>query len=377
MRLRAFAWLRLLCLVHSVTSARLNNLRSRDQRQLSAPEAIVSSHPHNATTNASSSLPLHTLDDEPLTIHKIYGGTEAQPDDALFFVMMLVWNNQTNQYEFDGCGGSLVSERHILTAGHCAKQRNPMFHAAYVHAYQPYAGNPGIPYHVSRVANYTTHPDFDDASNANDLSIITLETPVPLGAAHLVRLAGAYLNVWETEMMQVYGFGWTASNVRDVVPTLRTVDLPFISRDKCRQNYYGDHVMDDMICAGYKDGGHDACNGDSGGPMIVRKGNQTFQAGIVSWGQGCGQPNKPGVYISVQYHYKWIQETVCSALPGNETSAPICENYKPPAVYTVSSSTKTCTKHKVGQRCRVDKDCCSWKCERGRFRTYGVCRKSW
>ena len=374
MRLQTLAWLQLASLVHHTTFARHNNLRSRERR-LSAPETIITSQSHNQTS-VSSSLPLHDLDNDPLTLQTIYGGTEAKADDAPFYVMMMVWNNQTNQYEFDGCGGSLVSERHILTAGHCAKLRNPKDHAAYVHAYQPYQGNPGVPFHVSRLANYTTHPDFDDASNANDLSIVTLETPVPLGKANLVRLAGSYLSLWEAEKMQVYGFGWTSFDVRDVVPTLRTVDLPLILRDKCRANYYGDHVMDDMICAGYKEGGHDACNGDSGGPMIVRKGNQTFQAGIVSWGQGCGQPNKPGVYISVQYHYKWIQETVCSALKGIETAAPICANYKAPAVYTVSS-TKSCTKRKVGQSCKVDKDCCSWKCVHARGKTIGVCRPSW
>ncbi|KAH1017646.1 hypothetical protein HUJ05_008257 [Dendroctonus ponderosae] len=48
-----------------------------------------------------------------------------------------------------------------------------------------------------------------------------------------------------------------------------------------------------MLCAGYPAGGYDACNGDSGGPLIV----DGYLAGIVSWGYQCAVANYPGVRV--------------------------------------------------------------------------------
>jgi len=64
------------------------------------------------------------------------------------------------------------------------------------------------------------------------------------------------------------------------------------------------YVTDRMICAGFVNGGYDACNGDSGGPLVV----DGYVVGIVSWGFGCAFANYPGVYASVPNLLPWIKE---------------------------------------------------------------------
>jgi len=95
---------------------------------------------------------------------------------------------------------------------------------------------------------------------------------------------------------------------RDV---LRQVVVPIISSDYCRaMSYtYDIRLTDNMICAGYRQGGKDACSGDSGGPLVCRQGGRWWQHGVVSWGKPgvCGLPNEPGVYSSVVKYLPWIE----------------------------------------------------------------------
>ena len=45
-----------------------------------------------------------------------------------------------------------------------------------------------------------------------------------------------------------------------------------------------------MICAGFNDGGVDACNGDSGGPLMCERPDGSYYLpGIISWGYECAE----------------------------------------------------------------------------------------
>lgn len=65
-----------------------------------------------------------------------------------------------------------------------------------------------------------------------------------------------------------------------------------------------------MICAGLLKGGKDACGGDSGGPMACQQHGRYYLGGIISWGDGCAQENRPGVYTRIDHFTPWIQQTI-------------------------------------------------------------------
>jgi hypothetical protein len=83
--------------------------------------------------------------------------------------------------------------------------------------------------------------------------------------------------------------------------TLRHAPVPIIADSTCGSaTVYGKEFdPSTMVCAGYLSGGTDTCNGDSGGPLQAPIAGGYRLVGITSWGNGCAQPNAPGVYTRV------------------------------------------------------------------------------
>ena len=88
--------------------------------------------------------------------------------------------------------------------------------------------------------------------------------------------------------------------------------MPLVSRNTCQAGYQylGKTITPRMLCAGYAQGGIDACKGDSGGPLVCPVGGKWYLTGVVSWGRGCARKGRYGVYSDVMSLKTWVQDTM-------------------------------------------------------------------
>ncbi|KAJ4451726.1 hypothetical protein ANN_03196 [Periplaneta americana] len=99
--------------------------------------------------------------------------------------------------------------------------------------------------------------------------------------------------------------GWGHLTQGGVSPMhLHHVDVIILDFNVCAHAYRG--LTPRMICAGTPYGGKDACQADSGGPLVV--GDKLV--GIVSWGYGCAQKHYPGVYANVYVLRNWVMSQI-------------------------------------------------------------------
>uniref|UniRef100_A0A8C9XUD5 trypsin n=1 Tax=Sander lucioperca TaxID=283035 RepID=A0A8C9XUD5_SANLU len=97
---------------------------------------------------------------------------------------------------------------------------------------------------------------------------------------------------------------------------LMEVNVPIVGNRECNCDYGVGSITNNMICAGLRAGGKDSCQGDSGGPLVSKQGSRWILGGIVSFGNGCAQPNFPGVYTRVSQYQSWINNQITSSQPG-------------------------------------------------------------
>ena len=86
--------------------------------------------------------------------------------------------------------------------------------------------------------------------------------------------------------------------------TLHAHFLPFFPSS------YNGTIGNNFLCAGFEEGGTDACSYDSGGPLacpVLDGDGRWMLAGIVSWGEGCALPHKYGVYTNVNEFTQWMK----------------------------------------------------------------------
>lgn len=231
--------------------------------------------------------------------HKIIGGTEADPFSMPWTVALVTkWSRSPF------CGGTLVSEKVVVTAAHCLDGSGSFDVVVAEHDWTDTSH--GVRHTVREFVN---HPQYNSITLENDIGIIKLWEPAHLGPGGAVPacLPDAADAIPNGARATVAGWGLLHEGSSRPPDVLHYVEVPMMENAACQSLLSGVSIHDDMICAGNPiDGGIDSCQGDSGGPLTRTRNGKTELIGVVSFGIGCARPGYPGVYSRVTANLQWI-----------------------------------------------------------------------
>ncbi|XP_027455020.1 coagulation factor XI isoform X6 [Zalophus californianus] len=249
-------------------------------------------------------IPPHLLSECTTKIKpRIVGGTASVPGEWPWQITLHI----TSPTQRHLCGGSIIGNQWILTAAHCFDEvESPKI----LRVYSGILNQSEIKKNTSffGVQEIIIHDQYEVAESGYDIALLKLETAInytdaqrPICLPSKGDRNVIYTDCWVT--------GWGYQKLRGKIQnTLQKANIPLVTTEECQIRYRRHKISSKMICAGYKEGGKDACKGDSGGPLSCKHNEVWHLVGITSWGEGCGQRERPGVYTNVVKYVDWILE---------------------------------------------------------------------
>ncbi|XP_015605959.1 transmembrane protease serine 9 [Cephus cinctus] len=209
------------------------------------------------------------------------------------------------------CGGTLINDRYILTAGHCVKWTKHSDLSIKLGVHDIKNVNEG---QLAPIDKIILHKNFesDYLHDTNDIALIKLKYSVKyndnIRPACLPYKGSDYTG----HKVKVTGWG-RVTTTGGASRYLRKANLKVMPWLSCKNVSFGDHITESMICA-YNEN-TDACQGDSGGPLLYQRYDGRYETiGIVSWGIGCAKRGMPGVYVKNSDYINWIMTNTMDAI---------------------------------------------------------------
>ncbi|KAF2881990.1 hypothetical protein ILUMI_24171 [Ignelater luminosus] len=257
---------------------------------------------------------------------RIYGGQEA--DIGEFPWLVLLKSRSVNKFV---CGGALINSRYVLTAAHCVTDRADIISVRLgehnTKTEQDCDGDtPGLEYCSDspidvEVEEITSHEAFDMDNDIlfGDVALIRLKTVVNytdfIKPVCLPISSELQNKAFSGETVTLAGWG-RAQTTAGMSEKKLKVELPVKSNQDCATFYRQRdiQVAGSQICAG-GERGKNACNGDSGGPLMYRDRKEEEEnwvtVGIVSFGlEKCAGQNVPVVFTRVTEYLEWIVDNM-------------------------------------------------------------------
>ncbi|XP_036029785.1 coagulation factor IX isoform X2 [Onychomys torridus] len=231
---------------------------------------------------------------------RVVGGENAKPGQIPWQVIL---NGEIEAF----CGGAIINEKWVVTAAHCLKPGDKI---------EVVAGEYNIDEKEDteqrrNVIRTIPHHHYNATINkySHDIALLELDKPLILNS-YVTPICVAnreYTNIF-LKFGSGYVSGWgKVFNKGRQASILQYLRVPLVDRATClRSTTFS--IYNNMFCAGYREGGKDSCEGDSGGPHVTEVEGTSFLTGIISWGEECAMKGKYGIYTKVSRYVNWIKE---------------------------------------------------------------------
>ncbi|EMP31464.1 Transmembrane protease serine 3, partial [Chelonia mydas] len=214
------------------------------------------------------------------------------------------WQVSLQFQGFHLCGGSIITPWWIVTAAHCVYD---LYLPSSWSVQAGFVTQPDTSVNPYSVEKIIYHRNYKPKAMGNDIALMKLAAPLALnGLIEPICLPNFGEHFPEGKMCWISGWGATEEG-GDTSETMNFAGVPLISNKVCNhRDVYGGIITSSMLCAGFLKGGVDTCQGDSGGPLACKDMNTWKLVGTTSFGMGCAEVNKPGVYSRTTSFLDWI-----------------------------------------------------------------------